>query len=203
MRGVEIVAADHDDRHPVAPGVVDRHGGVLQADRAVAQRHQRLAGDLEVAVRHADGGFLVHAGEEFRHLVVAVVDQQLVQRAETRGAVRRAVLDVERLDDVDHEVGAGHRRRSASPTVPSAFRSRPPRHASWAAARMAAARSPHWAMSPPLRRSQPAVLPRLPHLPPQHWPGTCAGSHQDADRFASWSSPLIVAFGGPDGAPGA
>ena len=107
MGGVEVVAADHDDRHPVAPGIVDAHGGVLQADGAVAQRHQRLAGDLEVAVRHADRGFLVRAGEVFRHLVAAVVDQRLVDGAEAGGAVRGAVFDVERLDHVDHEVRAG------------------------------------------------------------------------------------------------
>ena len=107
VRGVEIVAAHDDDRHAVAPGVVDRHAAVLQADGAVAQRHQRLAGDLEVAVRDADRGFLVRAGEELRHLVAAVVDQRLVDAAVARRAVGRQILDVERLDDIDHEVGAG------------------------------------------------------------------------------------------------
>ena len=107
VRGVEIVAAHDDDRHAVAPCVVDRHAGVLQADGAMDQRQQRLAGDLEVAVRHADGGFLVRAGEELRHLVAAVVDQRLVDAAVARGAVGRQIFDVERLDDVDHEVGAG------------------------------------------------------------------------------------------------
>ncbi len=107
VRGVQVVAADDDHRHAVAPRVVDAHGGVLQADRAVAQRHQRLAGDLEVAVRHADRGLLVHAGEELGHPVAAVVDQRLVDGAVAGGAVGRQVLDVERLDDVDHEVGPG------------------------------------------------------------------------------------------------
>jgi hypothetical protein len=107
-RRIEVVAADHDHRHTVAPGVVDRHRRVLQAHGAVAERHQRLAGNLEVAVAHRDGGFLVHAGEELRHLVAAVVDERLVDAAVARGAVRRAVLDAERLDDVDHEVRARH-----------------------------------------------------------------------------------------------
>ena len=106
-RGVEIVAADHDHRHAVAPGVVDRHRRVLRADRAVAQRHHRLAGDLEVAVPHGDADFLMRHGEELRHLVLAVVDQRFMQAAEARGAVRRQILDVERSDHVDHEVGAG------------------------------------------------------------------------------------------------
>jgi hypothetical protein len=54
MGGVEIVATDHDQRNAVGPGVVDRHGGVHQADGAVAEHHLRLAGGLEVAVRHRD-----------------------------------------------------------------------------------------------------------------------------------------------------
>ena len=40
-------------------------------------------------------------------LLLAVVDQRLVDAAEARSAVRRQIFDVERLDDVDHEIGAG------------------------------------------------------------------------------------------------
>ena len=107
LRGVEIVAAHDDDGNAVAPGVVDRHGGVLQPDHAVDQRHQRLAGRLEVAVAHRDAGLLVHAGEEFRHRVLAVIDQRLVDAAIARGRIGRQVFDVERLDHVDHEIGTG------------------------------------------------------------------------------------------------
>ncbi len=91
----------------IAPGIVDRHGGVLQADDAVDQRHQRLAGRLEVAVAHTDAGFLVHAGEEFRHRVLAVVDQRFMDAAIARRRIGRQIFDVERLDDVDHEVRTG------------------------------------------------------------------------------------------------
>jgi len=66
LRGVEIVAAEDQHGNAVAPGVVDRHGRVLQADRAMDQRHDRFAGRLEVAVAHRDAGFFVRAGEEFR-----------------------------------------------------------------------------------------------------------------------------------------
>ena len=138
MRGVEIVTAKDQHRHAVAPGVVDRHGGVLQADHAVNESHQRLAGRLEIAVAHADRGFLVHAGQELRHRVLAVVDQRLVDPAIARGRIGRHVLDVECLDDVDHEVGAWpsalalrhrrragfrwrrHRRSAAAPTAAAA-----------------------------------------------------------------------------------
>ena len=107
VRGIEIVAAEDEHGNAVAPGVVDRHGGVLQADRAVDQRHDRFAGRLEVAMAHGNAGFLVRAGEEFRHRVLAVIDQRLVETAVARGRIGRQIFDVERLDDVDHEVGAG------------------------------------------------------------------------------------------------
>ncbi len=102
--GVEIGAADDDHGNAVAPGIVDRHGRMLQADGAVAQHHQRLAGGLEVAMGHADRRFFVGAGDEFRLLVAAVVDQRLVQGAEARSRVGDDIVDVEGLDHVDHEV---------------------------------------------------------------------------------------------------
>jgi len=110
--GVEIGAADDDDRHAVAPGIVDRHRSVLQADGAVAQGQERLAGGLEVAVRHRDRRFLVHAGQEFGFLVAAVIDQRLVQAAEARRRVRRQIFEIERLDDIDHEVRAVRHMRA-------------------------------------------------------------------------------------------
>ena len=59
LGGVDGVADHHEDRHAVASGVVERHRGVLQADRAVRQRQHRLAFDLGIAVRHRDRHFLV------------------------------------------------------------------------------------------------------------------------------------------------
>ena len=44
-RGVAVVADDQVDRHAVAPGVVERHRGVLQADGAVRHHGERLALD--------------------------------------------------------------------------------------------------------------------------------------------------------------
>jgi hypothetical protein len=102
---LDDVADHHVHRHPVAPGIVQRHAGVLQADRAVADHGDRLAFDLGVALRHVDGDLLVRAGEDFR-LVAAVVDDRLVQAAEARGAVHRQVVEVEGLEHVDHELAA-------------------------------------------------------------------------------------------------
>ena len=72
---VELVAADDNDGDPIAPRVVDCHCGVLQAHRAVAERHQRLASDLEITVRDGNSGFFMRAGEEFRGFVAAVIDK--------------------------------------------------------------------------------------------------------------------------------
>ena len=72
----------------------------------MADHGHRLAFDLGVALPHVDRDFLVRAGEDFRLDVVAVVEDRLVQAAEARRAVHRQVVDVERLEDVDHEVAA-------------------------------------------------------------------------------------------------
>ncbi len=107
LRGVEPVAREDHDRHAVDPRVVDGHRRMLQSHGAVDGDTHGLAGGLRVAVRHRDGRFLVHAGEELRHPVAAVVDEGLVQAAEARAGVGGHVVEAERLDDVDHEVGAG------------------------------------------------------------------------------------------------
>src|ERR1039458_9684419 len=73
----------------------------------MAERQQRLACDLEVSMRHADGGLFITAGQKFGLLVAAVIDQRLVQGAETRGWIAGQIFYVERFDHVDHEVGTG------------------------------------------------------------------------------------------------
>ena len=104
--GLHDIAAEDDDRHAVAPGVVHRHGGVLQADDAVTRHGERLALDLGIALRHVDGDVLVHAGDDFRLVVAAVIDDGFMQAAVARRAVDRQIFDVERLEHVDHEVAA-------------------------------------------------------------------------------------------------
>ncbi len=99
--------ADHDvDRHAIAPGIVERHRGVLQADHAVAHHGHRLAFHLGVAVRHGDGDLLMGAGEDLGLGIVAVIDHGLLDAAEARGAIDGAVIHVERLEHVHHEVAA-------------------------------------------------------------------------------------------------
>ena len=105
------VAGKEQHRNAVAVGVVDRHRGVLRADGAMHDRGHRLAGNLGVAVRHSDRHFLVQAGQPFRLLVGAVIDEAFLQGPEGRAGAGRHVIDVQRLADIDHEVGAGLLRR--------------------------------------------------------------------------------------------
>ena len=48
----------------------------------------------------------MHACDDLGLLVAAVVQDRLVQSTEARARVHRHVVDVEALDQVDHEVGA-------------------------------------------------------------------------------------------------
>ena len=107
QRRVERVAEHQVDRHAIAPRVVEGHRRVLQSDRPVRHHRERLPLDLEVAVRHGHRRLFVHAGDQFRLLVAAVVDHRLVEAAEAGAWVGADVLEAERLDRVHHEVGAG------------------------------------------------------------------------------------------------
>ena len=100
------VAEDDVDRDAIGVGVVDRHRRVLQADRAVGHHHHRLALDLGVAVGHGHRRLLVAARQQLRRAVPAVVEDRLVKRPKGRARIGGNVVDVQRLDHVDHEVCA-------------------------------------------------------------------------------------------------
>ncbi len=99
------IAAEDQNRDAVAPGIVHRHGGMLQADDAVAGHRHRLAFDLGVALRHVDRDILVHAGDDLG-LVVGVIDDGFMQAAIARGAIDRHIFDAERIEHIRHEVAA-------------------------------------------------------------------------------------------------
>jgi hypothetical protein len=104
--GLDEGAADDVDRHAIAPSIVHGHGGMLEADDAVADHGQRLAFDLGVAMAHRHRDFLVRTGENLRLDVAAMVDDGFVEAAEARGAIHREIIDIQRLEHVDHEVAA-------------------------------------------------------------------------------------------------
>ena len=101
------VARNDEHGHTIRVSVVDCHRRVLQTDVAMHQREHRLAFNLREAVRHRDRRFLVAARQQLRHLVIAVVDDRLVQPLEARSRIARGVLEAEALDHVDHEVRRG------------------------------------------------------------------------------------------------
>ncbi len=104
---VQIVGDDDIHRHAIAKRVVDGHRSMLQANRAVRKNAQRLALDLGIAMSHGHRRLFVTAGDELGILVAGVVDHRFVQPSETRTRHRANVLEVERLEDVHHEVGTG------------------------------------------------------------------------------------------------
>ena len=106
LGGVQRIANDHVDGRLVAIGVVQRHGGVLQADRGLRHHRHRLALDLHIAMRHGHGDFLVGATEQFRRLVAAMIDDRLMKAAEGVGRCLGHIFDLQHLQDIDHEVAA-------------------------------------------------------------------------------------------------
>ncbi len=103
---VEDVAEHDVDGHTIGVGVVDGHRRVLQAHGAMGHHHHRLAFDLRVAVRHGHRRLFVKAGQQLRRAVAAVIDDRFVQCGERGPGIGGDVLEAERLDHVDHEVGA-------------------------------------------------------------------------------------------------
>jgi len=77
---------------------------VQQADKIVQDHHHRLAARFGIAMRDLHRDFLVVA-DHHRRLVVAVVDQRVVQAAKARAGIESDVREVVTLDHVDDDVG--------------------------------------------------------------------------------------------------
>ncbi len=101
------IARKNQHGNAVAVGIVDSHRRMLGANRAVHHRRHRLAGDLRIAMRHADRHFLVQAGQPFRPLVLPIVDEAFLQATKRRTRAGGHVVQIERLAHIDHEVRAG------------------------------------------------------------------------------------------------
>src|SRR5215510_5050031 len=95
--------ADDKNRRAVEIGVVDAHGRVQQTDEVVHDGDHRLAFGTGIAVGDLDGDFFVLA-EQHRRIVLAVVDQRVVQPAIARARVERDIFEVVTLDHVDDDV---------------------------------------------------------------------------------------------------
>ena len=96
----------HQDRHLVRPGVVERHHRVLQPDQVVEDDQARLAGDLAVALRHVERDLLGAAQDDLGTGVLGVVHQRIVQPAKARPGGEHDVLEPHRLEQIAYPVGA-------------------------------------------------------------------------------------------------
>ena len=96
----------NDDVHwdAIGIGVVDCHRRVLQSNSAVRHDHHRPAFDLRVAVGHRNRRLFMAACQQLGSFVAAIINDRLVQRAERRSGVGGDVIEIERLDNVQHEV---------------------------------------------------------------------------------------------------
>ena len=99
-------AAQQNDRNAVAPGVVDGHDCVLQADHVVQNGDHRLAGGARVTVSDGHRDFLVHAFQVFRVLVAQIIHQRIVNAAKRRARIERREGNVGLLNQIDNEIGA-------------------------------------------------------------------------------------------------
>ncbi len=104
--GISDIAGDDEDWRLVAISVVDRHGGVLDADGSVRADQRGLAFDLGVAVGGRRRALFVRKGDELGIAVAAVIDHRFVNAAETRSGRGEQVFESERFEDVDHVVRA-------------------------------------------------------------------------------------------------
>ena len=102
-------AEDHD-RHPVAPGVEDRHRRVHQADIGMHRHRQRLAGDLRVTLGDCHRVFFVQAEQHLRRAIAQIVDQAVMQSAEARAGIERDVRDAGRAQGFGDNIAAELRR---------------------------------------------------------------------------------------------
>ncbi len=98
FRRIEPVRRDDHHRSAVAPGIVDGHRRVQQANSAVDEARHRLARDLCISVRDCGGNFLVNADDQFRRGIAAMVDDRFVQASERGARHRRHIFDIGRFE---------------------------------------------------------------------------------------------------------
>ncbi len=79
---------------------------MLQSNRAVHKHAQWLAFDLCVSVGHGNRGLFMAARDQFGTAVLSIIDDRFMQRPEAGARVGADILDAERFDYIDHEVGS-------------------------------------------------------------------------------------------------
>ena len=92
LRGVDGAGrAEHDHRHPVAPGIEDRHRRVHQSDVGMHDHSHRTARYFCVTLRNRDRMLFVQAQQHLRRSVAEKVDEAVVQAAIARSWIQRDI----------------------------------------------------------------------------------------------------------------
>ena len=91
-------------RPAVDVGVVDAHRRVQQADDVVDDGGHRLAASLGIAMGDLHGDLFV-VTEQHRRLVLAIIDQRVVEPAKARAGIERDIGKFVLLDQIDDDVG--------------------------------------------------------------------------------------------------
>jgi len=103
--------AEDDHRRAIAPGVVDRHQPVHEADIAVQRHGHRLAGHLGVAMRHRHRMLLVQAQDHLRVAIAEMIDQAVVESAIGGTGIEADIGNAQGAQHVGGDVAAPARRR--------------------------------------------------------------------------------------------
>ena len=107
LHGISVIPDEQNDRHAVTKSAVNRHRGVLQADRAVCVNRHGFAFNLEVTVCHCNGSLFMKAGQKLRVAVHSIINGGFMQTAVTGARIGGDIFEPEGFDHIEHEVRPG------------------------------------------------------------------------------------------------
>ena len=87
--------AKYQHRVAFAPGIEDRHAGMHQSDIRMQRDGHRPVGDLGIAVGDGDAVFLVQADNHLRFGIAEIIDDAVVETAETGARHQCNIIDAD------------------------------------------------------------------------------------------------------------
>src|SRR5262245_4016792 len=99
-------AAHDHHRSVIAPGVVDRHRGMLKANHVVDNGGHDLTRRFGITMRNRDGDLFVAAENHLRVGLTAalVIDERIVNTAKTRPRVESNIFNAENFQKINDEI---------------------------------------------------------------------------------------------------
>ncbi len=105
LRGIlRPAAAEIQDRRAVAPGVEDRHAGMLQADDVVQTGRHDFAGGPRITIGDRHGDLFMGAHDHLWALFRLEIDHGIMEAAIARPRIERDVLDAQLAQHFDHQI---------------------------------------------------------------------------------------------------